>query len=469
MSLKSWQGHGVSKKLMRKRSRKFYRGLMGKLALLLAVTVSVGAVVPVYATSVEEKQQNISDLEDQKEDLEEYIESLEALKADTEAYIAEIDSKMADYTEQLVELQTSLSEVETQIADTEEQLAEAEEDIEEQYAAMKLRIKYMYENGNTQILELLLESATLTDFLNKAEYITQISEYDRNMLVKMQETKQLIEDSKAALEEQQAELETLTAEVEEKQEDLEILLAAKQEEVENYNTTIASTESEIDEVSDAIAAEEEALQKQIEEIESSRKAAEEASSRAAAEASSKAAAEASSKAAAEAASKAAAAATTTTGSGSGSSSGSSSSEETTTTTTVTTSSSGYIWPLSGYHTITSEFGYRTHPVTGELYSYHQGIDIYAPTGTSIMAVASGTVAWASYSSTAGYWIGIDHGNGVYSVYMHCSKLYVSAGQTVSQGEVIALVGATGRVTGPHLHFAIRLNGTYVNPHSYVGY
>ncbi|MCD8117922.1 MAG: peptidoglycan DD-metalloendopeptidase family protein [Lachnospiraceae bacterium] len=458
MDLKSWQGHEISKMITRKRSRKFYRGLMGKLALLLTVTVSVGAVVPVYATSVEEKEQNISDLEDQKEDLEEYIESLEALKADTEAYIAEIDSKMADYTEQLVALQTSLAEVETQIADTEEQLAEAEEDIEDQYAAMKLRIKYMYENGNTQILELLLESTTLTDFLNKAEYITQISEYDRNMLVKMQETKQLIEDSKAALEAQQAELETLKAEVEEKQDDLEILLAAKQEEVENYNTTIASTENEIDEVSDAIAAEEAALQKQIEEIESSRKAAEEASSKAAAEASSKAAAEAASKAAAEAA---AAAATTTTGSSSG--------DTTTTTTTTTTSSTGYIWPLSGYHYITSEFGYRTHPVTGEAYSYHQGIDIYAPTGTSIMAVASGTVAWASYSSTAGYWIGIDHGGGVYSVYMHCSKLYVSAGQTVSQGEVIALVGATGRVTGPHLHFAIRLNGSYVNPHPYVGY
>ena len=129
--------------------------------------------------------------------------------------------------------------------------------------------------------------------------------------------------------------------------------------------------------------------------------------------------------------------------------------------------SGYIWPVSS-HTISSEFGYRTDPINGTT-SYHSGLDIAASSGTPIAAIADGQVAWSYYSSSAGNWIGIDHGNGVYSVYMHCSLSAVSAGDVVSQGQTIGYVGSTGRSTGPHLHLSIRLNGEYVDPHQYVGY
>ena len=130
------------------------------------------------------------------------------------------------------------------------------------------------------------------------------------------------------------------------------------------------------------------------------------------------------------------------------------------------SATGYIWPLPGYSTVSSDFGYRSDPFTGKQ-SYHSGIDIPAPAGTRIVAAASGQVAWANYSTTAGNWIGIDHGNGVYTVYMHCSALIVSAGQNVSAGDVIGLVGTTGSSTGNHLHFSVRLNGAYVSPWNYV--
>ncbi len=130
------------------------------------------------------------------------------------------------------------------------------------------------------------------------------------------------------------------------------------------------------------------------------------------------------------------------------------------------SASGYIWPVPDSKRITSYFGPRKQPTAGAS-TYHRGIDIGAPMYTNIVAVKDGKVVTATYSSSAGNFIIVDHGNGVQTGYMHCSKLNVGVGDTVKQGEVIALVGNTGVSTGPHLHFAVLQNGTYVNPLNYV--
>ena len=118
-------------------------------------------------------------------------------------------------------------------------------------------------------------------------------------------------------------------------------------------------------------------------------------------------------------------------------------------------------PVTGR--ITSRFGavesIRDHT--------HKGIDIAATRGTPILATASGTVTFAGWSSGYGYLVKIDHGNGVETYYGHCSKLYVSAGDTVEAGKQIAAVGSTGNSTGNHLHFEIRLDGKQVNPQTYV--
>ena len=95
------------------------------------------------------------------------------------------------------------------------------------------------------------------------------------------------------------------------------------------------------------------------------------------------------------------------------------------------------------------------------------MDIGASTGSGIVAAAAGTVVIATYSYSAGNYIMINHGGGVYTVYMHCSQLLASEGQDVIQGQTIAKVGSTGYSTGPHLHFGIRANGQYVNPSNYV--
>ena len=120
------------------------------------------------------------------------------------------------------------------------------------------------------------------------------------------------------------------------------------------------------------------------------------------------------------------------------------------------------WPCSGR--ISSYFGYRS--IFGT-YSYHGGIDIATSYGTAITASDGGTVIWSGYKGTYGYLVIIDHGNGVQSYYGHCSSLLVSAGDKVYQGQTIARVGSTGRSTGNHCHFEIRINGTRVNPLSYL--
>jgi len=115
--------------------------------------------------------------------------------------------------------------------------------------------------------------------------------------------------------------------------------------------------------------------------------------------------------------------------------------------------------------VTSEFGYRKDPFTGKSKG-HGGIDLGVPTGTSVRAALPGTVTIAQYSSSYGYYVMIDHG-GLATLYAHNSKLMVKVGQTVNAGDIVSLSGSTGRSTGPHLHFEVRVNGERTNPRSYL--
>ena len=127
------------------------------------------------------------------------------------------------------------------------------------------------------------------------------------------------------------------------------------------------------------------------------------------------------------------------------------------------------WPLTITGTITSQFGYRTDPISGET-SYHSGTDIAAPAGSPILAAASGTVTIAnaldSWGGGYGYYVRIDHGGGLETLYAHCSSICVTAGQQVEAGQVIAYVGQTGRATGNHLHFEVYQDGQRADAMSY---
>lgn len=129
-----------------------------------------------------------------------------------------------------------------------------------------------------------------------------------------------------------------------------------------------------------------------------------------------------------------------------------------------------IWhsPLEVDTYVTSPFGMRLHPVYG-VYRMHYGVDLKSRTGDAVLAARGGTVVAVGYSSSAGNYVKIDHGDGFVTEYFHLYKYYVKVGQTVKGGECIALVGNTGASTGSHLHFGMMLNDTYVDPEDYINF
>jgi len=438
--------------------RKFgiHRILCLFLALLLMTMPAYGAT----KKEVEEEKSKAQVIAAEKQKTEQKIAELEALKGDTQAYIRELDMQLLQLADELDQLETDIAAKQAEVDETTAHLAEAEQTEREQYEAMKLRIQYMYEKGDSSYLDMLLSSGSMSELLNRAEYIQEISVYDRDMLEKYKAIVADIAATKVKLEEELQQLEDLKTQTEAKQQSVLMLVDEKNKELANLNSQL-ETQAELRAGYEADLAETNARIAQMEE--EIRKAEEEARRRAEEEARRKAEEEARRKA--EEAARAR--------EGAGEASGQAvDAPKDTEKKSSSSSSSGskatgsLSWPLPASDYITSGFGHRESPTAGAS-SNHQGIDIGASTGSSITAADGGTVITASYSSSAGNYVVISHGNGLSTVYMHCSKLLVSEGDTVSKGQTIAKVGSTGYSTGPHLHFGVRKNGSYVDPTDYV--
>ena len=124
------------------------------------------------------------------------------------------------------------------------------------------------------------------------------------------------------------------------------------------------------------------------------------------------------------------------------------------------------WPVPGYTKITSNYGMRVHPITGQ-YKLHTGVDISAPIGANFVAVNDGIVTKAEYNTAYGNMVMIDHGGGISTLYAHGSEILVTVGQTVKKNDAILKVGSTGYSTGPHAHFEVRINGVVTDPLPYI--
>jgi len=432
------------------------------LCIVLAASVILnGDGVTAYAEkstaqdSAESADSKKEKLEQERKKTQDILNNLSGLKSDAAAYIGKLDESLNTVSGEIDSLNTKIAEKETEIADTEGKLSDARNVSAQQYADMKLRIKYMYEKGNTGYLDLLFSSSDLAELLNRAEYVAKISEYDRNQLTDYENTVDDIRTQEEKLKQDKSSLEGLKDDETAKQESVKTLLADKQDELKGYDEKIGDAKDSISEYDRQIKAQED----EIKAIEAEVKRKEE-EARKAAEA--QAAAEAASKAAAESAA-AAKGATVEAGPG-GSSTAKSSAEKSTETKNI--GSIKFIWPCPAGSTITSGFGSRNAPTEGAS-TNHMGIDISAATGSPVLAAAAGEVVVSTYSPSAGNYIMISHGGSTFTLYMHCSELNVSTGDTVKAGQTIGKVGSTGYSTGPHLHFAIRTNGQYVNPSNYV--
>ena len=389
--------------------------------ILLMVLCCTLAVFPAFATksNLESAKKKKTAIEQEKKRAEATLKNLQALKGDAVRYVAELDVTLEALGEELSKLTGDIEEKEEQIEKAKLDLADAEALKADQYEAMKLRIKYMYEKGDSSYVDLLMEAKSLSELLNKAEYIGKISEYDREKLDEYEATKHRIAETELLLEAEHAELLDLQEQTEAKHASVEQLMVAKQAEIKSVESKIADAKEEVSDYAKDLKAQENSIKA----IEAEIKRQEEAA---------KKKAEASGQ-------------------------------------TYKTKSIGdikFIWPCPASGRITSKFGARTSPTKGAS-SDHKGIDVGAATGSNIVAAAAGEVVVSTYSYSAGNYVMINHGGGVYTVYMHASKLLCKVGETVKQGQVIAKVGSTGYSTGPHLHFGIRVNGTYVNPSQYV--
>ena len=393
-----------------------------KAAALAATAVFTALVLfPSFGENaqIKEEQEKKSALEEEKEKVEAVLKDLESLKSDTAAYVQRLDQDLNALNSELTQLEGQIAAKETDIEAAQAELTQAEAVEEQQYESMKLRIKYMYEAGGTSFMDVLLDAGSISDFLNRTEYISEIPKYDREKLDEYVMAKDTVEKKKAELEYEHSELVSMEEATQAKQASVETLMNEKTAELESYEAQIDSAENEISEYEKDIKAQEEKIQAIEAEI---RRQEEEARKKAEAEGKKY--------------------------------------------NTVSIGDISFIWPCPSSSRITSPFGGRESPTAGAS-TNHQGVDIGASSGSDILAAAAGEVIISTYSYSAGNYIMINHGGGVYTVYMHCSQLLASVGQQVEQGEVIAKVGSTGYSTGPHLHFGIRTGGKYVNPLNYV--
>ncbi len=426
---------------------------------------TVGAIIQ-FEKTYEEKLKEAEDrkkaLEEKKAETEQRIKDNELIKENILIYIEELDTQIFEVEEEIERLNGEIATAEESLEETKIKLAEAENQEKAQYEAMKRRIQYMYENGETSVLDLLIGAGNLSDLLNRVEYQKEITEYDNQLLADYTAAKLEVSQQKQMLEVKLDELAVMKETAEFNQETLEALSADKLEELQTYLAAIEMDEDLFSDYAEEIVAAEmdideivEEERKRIEEEERRRK--EEEARRAAEEAERKRKAEEARKAAEEAAAKAEA---------------ESDAKRLEAINGVTvrdvSNPDDMIWPLPGDGRIYSYFGPRKAPTKGAS-TYHRGLDIGGVTGASIVSVLSGTVTEAAYNASRGRYVKVDHGNGYCTFYMHCSKLLVSVGDKVRQGDVLGLVGSTGISTGPHLHFSLTINGTYVDPLKYVQY
>lgn len=411
-------------------------------AIMLTLIFCMQPVCNVQATeesNLSEAQQEKKTLENDLQKAKELIDSLKGSKEDIQSEVEKLDKQLNEISGKVKEFESRLSKKRQEIADTESALNKAKEQEKKQYRNMKKRIQFMYENGQTSYVEMLLSADSFTDFLNAVEYITQISQYDRKMLKEYQNMQVTIADTQKTLETDYASLQSLQAKVQAEKQAVAALESAKKGELNDVADDLTDAQT----VAKAYEAEIQAQNEVIAQIQAAQKRAAEQQ---AAQQQAQAAEE--NQGATDAAGENQNTAQNTTPSGNGQSTGS------------------MMWPCPSSKRVTSDYGPRTSPTNGAS-SNHKGIDIGAAYGADIVAADGGTVLVATYSSSGGNYVIIDHGGGLCTVYMHASSLTVSAGQTVSKGQVIAKVGSTGISTGNHLHFGVTLNGVYVSPWGYV--
>lgn len=398
-------------------SRKFRKILCIILAALMLISL-LAMVIPVRAYAV--SQADIDAVKAEKD-------ALTAQKKTFQAKIDELEAQQADVLEQKKALdernEITLEQIELnkqEVALYNQMIEEKKKDVEaakaiedEQLERLRARVRTMEENGNYDYLAIILQCSSFEELLTAIDDIGEIMESDKRLEDAYIQARENHEAIQAEYEAYKAELEAKIAALEEEQRQLEA-------EIEEARALITKLEEDIEntrEQYEAILAQEQAKANELSNL-AAQLAAEEEAARQAAQNQGEAY-------------------------------------------NATVGTGQWYWPINST-LITSRYGSRMHPILG-YERFHAGVDINANSGAPIYAADDGTVARATFDNSYGNYVMITHGNGYTTVYAHCSGLAVSAGQTVSRGQVIGYAGETGLASGVHLHFEVRYNGSTMDP------
>ena len=354
--------------------------------------------------SVSKAKEDAAEAKKNKKAAQEILDNLQNAKKNIQDYITQLDKELNQIEIEISHLEQNQKELQESIKETKKQLKAAQEAQEKQYMAMMERIQMVYESGNKRYLDILLTASSMTDMLNKTEYISQVSLYDHNVLEELKAAKEQVANIKQKLEKDLENNKAMQEEVSRQKETREILVQEKSAQVALYDKSIAGQKEEVAKYMKAEA-----------EAEAIIAAAENNASNSS---------------------------------------------------TSTYTGGIFTWPVPSSNRITSYFGGRDAPVAGAS-TYHKGIDIACNMGDPIVAASDGTVIVSTYNYAEGNYICIDHGGGVVTLYMHNSQLLVSVGETVTAGQTIAAAGSTGYSNGPHCHFGVRIDGVYMDPLGYL--
>ncbi len=399
--------------------RRFIRTVCILLAVLMVLSISVMVIVPALAATRSELQTEIADLETRKSEIEESIADLERQIEDLDfqsaAFLEKktvLDEKNRLAREELGVIEEQISIITDYMASRQTDLAQARAEEAAQEEALLTRLRAMEENSDLSYIEVLFQAADFSDLLTRLELINEIIRYDEELWDAYIAARENVEELEAEALEMYAVNEANQAELAARKAQLEADILAADQMIAELESTREGYE--------ALRAEEEAAMEEVRALIDEKTAELEELNRRE-----------------EAAQLPA---------GTGPETG---------------ADGTLLWP--SYTTwITSYYGMRLHPEYGD-YRFHYGVDIGAGGGTAIWAPADGVVTVSSYSGGYGNYVSIAHDNGYSTLCAHMTSRAVSAGERVSQGQIIGYVGSTGVSNGNHIHFEVSSGGSTIDP------
>ncbi len=381
-----------------------------KLALALAVvfTLSMPFSITTYGKNVKDLKNQQSTIKSNTKQATELLNKTAEEKRAVLSEVETIDEQLEEVSNELILINDELEKTTALLEITEQELKDAEAERERQYEILKERLRFMYVNSKVGYIDILFQATSLSDFLNRMDYITRIYEYDQEILDKLTEIEENIN--------------TMLQETTDHKNEIQALQLAQTSKMQLLEETLAEKKQ----IVKKLDADEQKYKNQIEQLQAANVAVEKMIKNALAEQAKLA----------------------------------SSKQQ------AVYTGGKIAWPIPSSSNITSPYGPRKNPINGRGEN-HTGIDVSAKVGASIVAAEGGTVIYSGVMNGYGYVVIIDHGNSLSTLYAHNSKLLVEKGQKVNRGDVISKAGSTGYSTGPHLHFEVRVNGVATNPIPYV--